>query len=287
VFIQATTVMSNTIVANNTSGDASPPDIWDNTSPATAFTSGGYNLMGVIEPTTGITPTVTDITGTLAAPANPLLGPLADHDGPTQIHMPQSGSAVIDRIPGPDYNGAPSVDQRGYVRIAPYDIGAAESDGLEPTPALLISKSNSVSPGVALVGDTVTYTIAVENLGGGDATEVVISDTLPSSVSFLGPVTLEGTTGLVATGPDDLPTLVSDATVPARSRITVTLPVEVVGAERIVNTVSVTRADYPSPLSNSTSFDSYRAVSYVDGDQGTDQPTYGGGPDAQAYKSIP
>ena len=49
-----------------------------------------------------------------------------------------------------------------------------------PDPAL----SKSVSPPTAVVGDTVTYTILVTNLGGTLATGVVVEDTLPS---FLAP----------------------------------------------------------------------------------------------------
>ena len=50
----------------------------------------------------------------------------------------------------------------------------------DPDPAI----TKSVSPPTAVVGDTVTYTILVTNLGGTLATGVVVEDTLPS---FLAP----------------------------------------------------------------------------------------------------
>jgi hypothetical protein len=56
---------------------------------------------------------------------NILLGPLANNGGFTKTHMPQPGSAVIDRGTGV---GAPNTDQRGVPRPqgASYDVGAVE-----------------------------------------------------------------------------------------------------------------------------------------------------------------
>ena len=61
--------------------------------------------------------------------ANVNLGPLANNGGPTQTHLPQSGSAAIDNGTN---SGAPSTDQRGVARPqgAAYDVGAVE---VEPT----------------------------------------------------------------------------------------------------------------------------------------------------------
>lgn len=67
----------------------------------------------------------------------------------------------------------------------------APPPGLGPDPAI----SKSVSPASALIGDTVTYTILVTNLGGATATGVTVDDTLPS---FVVPIEATATRGSVA-----------------------------------------------------------------------------------------
>ena len=63
-----------------------------------------------------------------------LLGPLASNGGPTQTHLPQTGSRAIDNGTG---NGAPSTDQRGVPRpqAAAVDVGAVEVAPPTPTPS--------------------------------------------------------------------------------------------------------------------------------------------------------
>jgi hypothetical protein len=70
--------------------------------------------------------------------ADPLLGPLANHGGPTLTHLPLPGSLVIDAgnpaIPSP-----PAADQRGFARIvgAAVDLGSVEiGQDLMDVPAL-------------------------------------------------------------------------------------------------------------------------------------------------------
>jgi len=106
--------LKNTVVAHNTSYDCtfSEPII-----------SNGFNLDS--DNTCGLTGR-----GDLPA-TDPLLGPLADNDGPTQTHALQSGSPAID---AGDNTGCPSTDQRGIARpkdgygdgIVVCDIGAYE-----------------------------------------------------------------------------------------------------------------------------------------------------------------
>ncbi len=129
--------LKNSIVANNTSGDA-----WANCNHlgGGVVTSLGYNNIGW---NCAFTPAKTDWIG-----ANPLLGPLADNGGTTMTHLPLAGSVLIDR-------GDPSGcltealrsvinDQRGEIRPADgdgssgprCDIGAVEVVP-EPSIALL------------------------------------------------------------------------------------------------------------------------------------------------------
>lgn len=52
-----------------------------------------------------------------------------------------------------------------------------------PAPALSIAKSDAPDPVQA--GDLLTYTIVVQNIGSADATDVIITDTLPANTTFV------------------------------------------------------------------------------------------------------
>ncbi len=125
------------------------------------FPTGGYNLIGQIDPSDGCTDFVdgvnNDRVGTTATPINPQLGPLADNGGPTQTHALLVGSVAID---GANPNGCQAADvaafindgsetfttlttdQRGEPRpvavldpnVAICDIGAYEFQVVVPTP---------------------------------------------------------------------------------------------------------------------------------------------------------
>ena len=87
-----------------------------------AITSGGYNLLS--DESCNLTATGDQ------QRIDPLIAPLADNGGPTQTHLPQSGSPAIDTG-----DGCPLADQRGVARPqgAACDIGAVESGGDAPT----------------------------------------------------------------------------------------------------------------------------------------------------------
>ena len=94
------------------------------------FTSGGHNLIGIAEGTTG--PGINgpgDRTGTAANPLNPNLGPLQNNGGPTQTMLPLPGSPLLG---AGDASLAPSTDQRGLSRptSGPTDIGAVQVTGV-------------------------------------------------------------------------------------------------------------------------------------------------------------
>jgi hypothetical protein len=121
----------NSIIALNTA--SSGPDL------SGTMTSQGHNLIGKSDGSTGLTNGVNgDIVGTIAAPINPLLGPLANNGGPTQTMALLPGSPAINAgdsaaITNPPFSGPPFTDQRdtGFNRIvnATVDIGAFESRG--------------------------------------------------------------------------------------------------------------------------------------------------------------
>ena len=73
----------------------------------------------------------------------------------------------------------PATDQRGVSRPQPAggncDIGSFE---VMVPPDLAVAKSDSPDP--VAVGDQLTYTVTVNNAGAGDATGVMLTDTLPA-----------------------------------------------------------------------------------------------------------
>jgi len=110
--------------------------------------------------------------------ASPLLEALADNGGQTLTHQPLSGSPVVN---AGDNTTCTSNDQRGIARPqgAACDIGAVEVT----RPNLLFSKL--VMPTAVYYGQsTITYTLILTNDGGSDDGAVVLTDTLPTEVTF-------------------------------------------------------------------------------------------------------
>ncbi|MFZ1371944.1 MAG: choice-of-anchor Q domain-containing protein, partial [Ferruginibacter sp.] len=107
----------NTLIAGN-NGGATAPDV------SGTIVSQGFNLVGRVDGSTGFTQP-TDLTGTIAAPLNPLLGTLANNGGRTQTHALLTGSPAIDKGSAANYpvSTLPILtDQRDSIR--PYDYPA-------------------------------------------------------------------------------------------------------------------------------------------------------------------
>jgi uncharacterized repeat protein (TIGR01451 family) len=113
---------------------------------------------------------------------------------------------------------------------------------------------NDASPGL---GRLITYTIFISNSGTGDATNAVVSDTLPGGLTFAGPVTLVPPQpgAILAGSAGDLPTLASGLTITVGQRITLTFPVTVnvglAGGTVLTNTASVTCTEVITPQTGS------------------------------------
>jgi uncharacterized repeat protein (TIGR01451 family)/CSLREA domain-containing protein len=118
-----------------------------------------------------------DITST-----NPLLGPLGNNGGPTPTHALDAGSPAID---AGDDSECPASDQRGVTRPAgaSCDIGSYE---YAPDAGADLAIEKQASSDVLLAGTTFTYTVSVDNLGPNAAAGVVVTDVLPSQVTFVG-----------------------------------------------------------------------------------------------------
>ena len=111
--------MRNSICAGNLAA-AIPSDVQG------PLISGGFNLVGNADGTTGFTAT-TDQKGTAAAPLGAMLGTLQNNGGHTDTFLPLPGSPALDR--GKAFSLA--TDQRGVGRVYddPAVPNATESDG--------------------------------------------------------------------------------------------------------------------------------------------------------------
>ncbi len=208
--------VKNSILAGNTAGGGNP-DCSDATGSGVA--SLGYNL--VEEAGTCTFANTGDITGT----AN--LSSLADNGGPTPTHAPQATSPVIDAGSCSDI----TTDQRGSLR--PVDMSlrnnaddACDIGAYELQANLAFSKTYDESDTPA-PGQRITYTLTMSNSGILSITNVLISDTLPVSLTMAGQATITPTQGgvILATTALSLPTIANNVTLTPGDLITISLPV--------------------------------------------------------------
>jgi CSLREA domain-containing protein len=146
--IGGSSLIINTIAAGNTSNRGGGPDA-DGT-----FNSGGYNLIGIGDGSSGFTATA-DQVGSAGSPLNPQLGPLQDNGGPTNTMALLPNSPALDRGAG---FGLPT-DQRGLKRTVDLsnggepppgdgtDIGAFEMQATTPTTLANVSTRLRVETG--------------------------------------------------------------------------------------------------------------------------------------------
>ncbi len=117
-------------------------------------------------------------------------------------------------------------------------------------PELVLTKG--VDDDTPIPGQLITYTIVITNDGFADATNAVVSDTLPANLTFAGPVVLDPPEAGVTGSP---PTLVTDLSVFGGEWITVTFPVTVnmgvAGGTVITNTAAVTSTEVVTPVTGS------------------------------------
>ncbi|MGQ0700370.1 MAG: choice-of-anchor Q domain-containing protein [Panacagrimonas sp.] len=120
--------------------------------------------------------------GNIPTPLSDILDvTLADNGGPTRTHALVAGSPAIDIVAGSLCAG--TTDQRGVNRPkgAGCDAGAFEV-GVN-TADLSILKTASAPN--ALVGASISFTLAVSNNGPENATDVQVFDTLPAQLGFV------------------------------------------------------------------------------------------------------
>jgi uncharacterized repeat protein (TIGR01451 family) len=246
----ATATLARTLISGNTA----PTGAEVRHRSSGAVTADDFNLFGHsgltnAEAFSGFTPGASDITatsdGTDPTPLANILAPLANNGGPTQTHALVAGSPAIDA--SPDDASCEPFDQRGEPRPqgVACDIGSFEIMAA-PSPDLAVDKTDSPDP--VLVTDHLTYTITVDNVGEGDATEVMLTDILPASVDFVSVTTSQGSCGESGGTVDcDLGNLANDADV-----ATVTIVVKPTATGTITNSVAVESAETDENPTNNT-----------------------------------
>jgi CSLREA domain-containing protein len=187
----AQTTLGNTIVAGNTSpggpyNSVSGPDVYSGNSGSDSFTSQGTNLIGKTDGSSGWV--ASDLTGTIAAPLDAMLGPIGNYGGPTQTLGLLPGSPAIDAGNNALVPSGVTTDQRGTgdprIVNGTVDIGAFEFGGST-------GESQSISFGA----------LANQTYGASPvALTATASSNLPVSFAIIsGPATISGST-LTITG---------------------------------------------------------------------------------------
>jgi hypothetical protein len=183
----ATLSVQNTIVAGNTAS-VSGPDCYN------AFTSSGFNLIGISDGSTGWGATG-DQVGTAANPIDPKLGPLQDNGGPTMTMALLLGSPCIDQ----GDSGGITNDQRGEVRpfdfpLIPNAIGGDGSDiGAFELRSILVYNNNDSGAGSLrqAIADNATF-------GGGN--DIVFSNRIASPITLASELLISNSVSIIGPG---------------------------------------------------------------------------------------
>jgi CSLREA domain-containing protein len=183
------TTVTNTLLAGNTAPSGQGPDA------SGAFTSGGGNLIGIVDAQAVGFTQPTDLKGTPATPLNPLLGTLGAYSGPTQTFPLLPGSPAIDKGVAA---GAPAADQRGKPRVGAPDTGAFESQGFTFSTPTGTPQSTAVGTQfVTPLGVTVTANAPIEPVNGGQIIFTVTPVGGATASLATSPATISGGTASV------------------------------------------------------------------------------------------
>jgi large repetitive protein len=109
-----------------------------------------------------------------------------------------------------------------------------------PIPVADLSLAKAVNNPNPSVGSSVIYTVTVSNAGPGDATNVVVTDQLPASVTYLTSTPAQGTY-------DDTTGLWTVGTINAGSTVTLQITVSIDVTGIITNAAQVTASDQTDP----------------------------------------
>ncbi|MDX6697726.1 MAG: hypothetical protein QOE65_1123 [Solirubrobacteraceae bacterium] len=170
---------------------------------------------------------------------DPQLGPLADNGGPTQTRALAITSPAVNAAANA---GCPAADQRGVVRPQAdlCDIGAFE---LVWQADLAVTKA---APATLPLGQNLTSTVTVTNLGPQPAVGIALRDVLPANA----PLIVATPTGACGGNPFDC--VVNDLAPGASETFTITTRPRAAGTYVNTATVAGRYAD-PNPANNTAS----------------------------------
>jgi uncharacterized repeat protein (TIGR01451 family) len=245
IYISSGTVnFKNTVIAGNIDTGGQAPDC------SGILNSLDYNL---IQSTTGCT--ITGTTTNNVTGLGPSLSPLQNNGGSTLTHalLPNSPAIDMGNPAGCTDNAGNllTTDQRSYSRSvdgdgnssAICDIGAYEYGSF---PVVDISVTKAVSPDPVLIGQPLVYIVTVTNTTLLTATGVVVTDTLPMSVTFGSAASSQGTCSGTSTVICNLGSITSGISV------TVTLVVSPTAAGVITNIVAATGNQFDTAMANNS-----------------------------------
>jgi CSLREA domain-containing protein len=220
------TTIQNTIIADNAGGDcntlAGAADKGNNLdSDGTCFSTGTGDKIAV----------------------DPLLGPLQDNGGPGPTLDLLTGSPAIGAGSNVACNASPvsGFDERGVARPQGTfcDIGAVETATAD------VAITNT-APSSAVQGTPMTYTLSVTDNGVGPAGNVVVTDTLPSSATYFGSTTSQGSCSGTTTVTCSLGSVAKGST----AKITITVIPTATGSLSDTASASTAQTD-PNTANNS------------------------------------
>jgi hypothetical protein len=150
--------LNSTIISGNLAGTGE-----DMSFPGTTNVTGNNNLIGVANAGNFTLTGADNLTGTLAAPLNSLLGPLANNGGPTKTNAILPGSPAINA--GNNAVGL-AFDQRGFPRVVgpTADIGAFEVQAPLAVQSVVVNDGSNQRSEVKSI--TVTFSEPVSFAGG-------------------------------------------------------------------------------------------------------------------------
>ena len=140
------------------------------------------------------------------------------------------------------------IDYTGVITGLPLTTLSNPADVTVVVPSADLALSKTVNTMAPNVGDTITYTVTLNNIGPDPATGVEVSDPLPSGLQFVSATpsegTYDGTTGVWAVG-----------TVTTATPQTLTLRATVISPAAETNSAAVTHSDQfdPDPANNGAS----------------------------------
>jgi len=186
----ATVTISNSIIANN--DDGSPAEVHPDCYREGILISGGHNLIGNNTTDNGCDDFDNGDKGDIVGgdnggdgdPISPGLGQLTDNGGCNLTHALLAGSPAIGNGNPRDLDivDCENEDQREEARPPfpiPCDIGAYQAVDAD------LSITKEANESTVDLDDDIVYTITVTNNGPAQATGVVITDLLPSGITFV------------------------------------------------------------------------------------------------------